>query len=561
MHNSDDAQWILEVLETLRSPEASLVRELLQHMRELRQDQEQEALLALVPASVQQERPTPDGTHPQNTELLRRRAAVESRLRQAWGQVRNLPPCLRQAQILKETCFGGAGSIMLMDPIQDGQVRLTMDQAREYGDRALEIAENLGDLGEVSEICYALAHHCHLRGEFGEALEYSEKGLDLATKVGNLYYQSLALRVRGEVLSLTEADLVERIRWTRRLVEVRRKQGDVTGWLASLGLLGQLLLTAGDDEEASQVLADLRALMDRVPRPLHQDTAAFAHYYHALHAIMLSHQGHGEEALEDLKEAISGNARNPACREDLLWYDLAWFEMLCARHQRQTEFRAFCQQMKSTVQLPGLSQWYLVPDIPAPIDWDHEGHLGQGLPPGWRWTDPLGKSSYKVDGGLEVTPTMGVGVYRNVYAPRWTQSVQGDFAIETVLDYSDGMTRAGGILAYRDDKALIRLAAGIQFDGEVTLTVKSPTRQMAIVARGLLEAPCLHLRLERTGNCFAGWCSDGTDWYKCGEAETPVGRTLEVGLYAECTYRMLAPRRCTATPVKFTELRLGRRCI
>jgi regulation of enolase protein 1 (concanavalin A-like superfamily) len=150
---------------------------------------------------------------------------------------------------------------------------------------------------------------------------------------------------------------------------------------------------------------------------------------------------------------------------------------------------------------------------------------------------------------------MGTGVYSNVYVPRLMQAIAGDFVIEAVLDYKN-MTKAGGILVYQDDYTLIRLGIGIQFDGEISLTVKSPEQGFFIVARGLLTAEHIILRLARQQHRFTAFCSDGDNWYKCGQAMMTMNETVEVGIFAECAYRTFSLKRCTATPVRFRAVRV-----
>jgi hypothetical protein len=132
----------------------------------------------------------------------------------------------------------------------------------------------------------------------------------------------------------------------------------------------------------------------------------------------------------------------------------------------------------------------------------------------------------------------------------------GAYTFQTVIDWQGYHTRAGGILLYQDDNTLIRYGAGLDFDGDVTLTVKSPERGLYIVGRGLLTGERTTLRLARKGTRFCAWCSDGHDWYRCGEAEASMRLELQVGLFAECAYRELSSlTRCTTRPVHFAEVR------
>jgi len=137
------------------------------------------------------------------------------------------------------------------------------------------------------------------------------------------------------------------------------------------------------------------------------------------------------------------------------------------------------------------------------------------------------------------------------------RAVVGDFVIDTTLDLSNSMTQAGGILIYQDDDTLIRLGCGIQADGEITFSVKSPFHGFVITARGLLLSDRVRLRLARRENNLAAFCSDGKKWYECGQIKLDMNDEIRAGLYAECTYRVFAADRCTTTPVRFSEVKLN----
>ena len=93
------------------------------------------------------------------------------------------------------------------------------------------------------------------------------------------------------------------------------------------------------------------------------------------------------------------------------------------------------------------------------------------------------------------------GFFSNVTAPRALRLATSDFAAETVIDMTKVRTCAGGLLVFVNDHTLLRFGVGLQYEGEVTLTVKSARTGFAVVARGLIaNAHHVHLRLQRRGD-------------------------------------------------------------
>lgn len=560
MNHSEDATWILGVLSQLRSPDADLVRELLEHMARLR-TAHTESLLSVaglpgIPQRLPLDLPESGTSQKQDIELLRRRAAIYSRLRKGWNKVRDLPPCLQQCRLLKETSFFCIHAEIATDPLVEGEVALSLEQAREYGHRALDIAEQLGDLAEVAEICHVLAFHYKLCTEYDKSMSYTNKALALAEKTGNLHIQHLIYAHKDELLSLMKGDVSAHIQNNRCMLDTAQKRGDLDNVCAARHFLARLLVLAGDNQAGAAELGQLSELLERHSQNLEKVNLIYL-FYHLTWSLLYYKQGDLAAAIHSAKNAIRRNLEGPHCREDYLWPDLSWLEMLCRRSGEEQEFRAFCQEMRCLGQASRLEQWFLLPSRPDPVVWDEEEDFsGNPCANHWRWIDPLQKGEYTVAHSLEITPIMGTGIYSNVYVPRLMQEVEENFTIETVLDYREDLTRAGGILVYQDDNTLIRYGAGIHFDGELTLTIKSPEQGFFVVGRGLLTARQLTLRLAREGNCFKAWCSDGKRWYRCGQAMIEMRERIEVGLFAECTYRHLSLVRCTATPVRFTAARL-----
>ena len=364
--------------------------------------------------------------------------------------------------------------------------------------------------------------------------------MTLAESIGALRLQERAYSTQHELLTLLEVDASELIKCEKRWIEIAQKIGAINILFSLYGRFTKLLILSGEIQEAEHQLEKAYEVLKNHNEVLRE--SSYISYVYRMQSFLHYTQKNVARAIE-----------SQHCREDFLWSDLAWLEMLYRHSNKDNEFRAFCDKLTGQTHV---KQWYLIRAIPESIVWDEEesftGHFGQQ----WRWVDPLQKGSYTVENGLEITPVMGTGVYSNVYVPRLMQEIERDFTIEAVLDYRNGLTKAGGILVYQDDHTLIRLGVGIQFDGEITLTVKSPEQGFFITARGLLDAESIILRLKREQNRFTAWCSDGYTWYCCGRANVKMQEKIQVGLFAECTYRDFSLVRCTATPVRFKEVRV-----
>ena len=561
MSNSEDAYWILEILNTLRSPDAGLVRDLLEHMARLRTAQSAAARQTEAPGSwverlAHDQKPVPinlqEPEQPamQQRELQRRHRteAIHARLREGWQRVKELPPCVEQCRILRETSYFCIYSVLIEDPLSEQPAKLTLERARKYGLRSLELAEMLGDGTEIAESCIILATHCKLATDYDGARTYCRQAMRLAERIGSAYLQWQSLVVEDEVLTLIDAGLTERIENCGRLISAGERLGDLSVLITHRGELAKLLILDGNLEQGGAELEKLASLVDALNGLTAKERALIAHHHQGVLGLLRYSCGHPGNAIECFQKAVRLNATNPEPIQEYLWNDLAWLEKLCLQERRSAEFAAFCREIRPNSRVQ-LTQWHLERATPPPAVWAQVDAL-----PGrdWRWRDPLGKSRFAVDGEwLGIEPIMGTGVYSNVYLPRLVKDANGDFAIETVLDYGENATRAGGVLVYQDDSALVRLGVGLHFDGEVTLTVKSPRGGFCIAARGMLAARQVRLRMERRNDRFSAWCGDGECWFGCGEIQMEMDKCVEVGLFAECTYRLFAPIRCTAALVSY----------
>jgi regulation of enolase protein 1 (concanavalin A-like superfamily)/DNA-binding CsgD family transcriptional regulator len=558
MADSEDAQWILEVLSALHSPDTALVKDLLEHMARLRAANAKAINSPAIVPGIPPQLPLPKlgvGNKQQDIGIPIKSAAIYSRLREGWKRVKDLPPCLQQCRFLKETSFFCIQSEIIADPLSaEESTPLTLERAREYSHRALEIATQLGDLLEMAEACYLLTIHYKLCTDYARAFQYCDRSIALAERIGNLHLQNQAYSNKEELFTLTGADVFEWIKLLKRLAEIAQKLGKTRSLIGTRCHLARLQISLENLEEAEEELQ--RALAVSKISDDEGEKIVIGHHLYGFYSFLHYKRGQLKAAVEDGKKAVCLNIQSGECREDFLWDDLAWLEHLYRHTGQEEDFKALCQSLTPRKAL-GLRQWYLTRSRAECTCWDQiEDFNHDSLVPPWRWADPLHKGAYSFDHSLEITPVTGAGFYSNVYAPRLMLPIEGDFTFETDISYRVDLRRAGGILVYQDDNTLIRYGAGIQFDGEITLTVKSPTQGFFVIGRGLLEAQCLTLRLERQGNLFKTFCSDGKEWYSCGEAEVAMRPRVEVGVFAECAYRHLSLVRCTAESVRFAAVRV-----
>lgn len=563
MAGPDNAQWVLEVMTLLQSPDTELVRDLLGHLASLRTRQTAGPPSASgSPPSVLLDLPSKaDNGSAREVELQIRRQALYDRLRDHWLKARQFPRCLKHAQVLRETAVLAIHAQIVCDPMADETaVPLTLEQAKCYAAQAVEIAEEIGDRVELIEAFLALGQHHKLTADYDEARRYTLKALELAGQINSLHHLSVAYRNLQELLTLTDPDPGSQISLVRHHLAVLEKQGDAFHLAIFREELARLLIFSGDLSSAAEALRQAAAAIDQIP--LGENVTGYADHprgrYHRYCALLYRAQGQLTKAVEEMQKAMVQSSQCERYRDYVLGTDLALLETLYLQLQDRAGFAAFCQRIRLDSMGP-LKYWYLSPETPPRRDQDAEAVVPLALGDShWHWTDPLQKGTHVLADGLEISPVMGTGFLSNVYAPRMMREVAGDFTFEVTLDYGSDLRRAGGILVYQDDNTLIRYGIGIHFDGEVTLTGKSSEQGFYVVGRGLLEGSRYILRLTREAGWFTAWCSDGGTWYRCGRIAVRMGRQIQVGLFAECAYRdWFSPTRCTTTPVRFAEARLS----
>lgn len=562
---SDNAQWILEVMTLLNSPDAELVRDVLGHMAKLRASRPVDET---PPPLAHHD--APDPTCPLNTvadtalekELATRRRALYSRLRDNWAKVRHLPLCLKQVQVLRETAALAAHSQILMDPLAEIEdTPLTPEKARYYAAEAVTRAEKIGDTPELIEACLVLAQQRHLAADFDEARQCCLRAISLAGQIHSLRHEDTGYRLLLSISELTDAQPASYLALQRTRADLLERLGDSCDLAYCLLDLARIDTLNHDLMPAAENLARAARTIEAIPTDVPSQEKIREHVagcYHRRCALLRHAQGRLEDAAAEMRRAVMGSFGHERYRAFGMAVDVAFLESLHQDLADPAGFAAFCGKIDAQFHTHH-RQWHLVPETPpqAPLDTDDLLSL-PSLSPSWRWIDPLCRGAYTLADGLEITPAMGTGFLSNVSTPRLMLDVSGDFAFETTIDWCGDLTRAGGILLYHDDNTLIRYGAGIDFDGDITLTVKSSEQGFRIVGRGLLAASDIAtLRLVRRGQHYHAWCSDGNTWSRCGHVSIDTPEEVQVGLFAECAYRDgISLTRCAETPVRFSSARL-----
>lgn len=557
MPDSNNADWILEIMMSLNSPDAELVRDVLDHMARLQSQHPPEPSRDIQPPAHS----TAEVERAQ--EVQARRTALHNRLRDNWASVKHLPRCLMQAQILRETAALAAHTQILVDPLAESVgTPLTQELAGTYARQAVECAEEIGDQPELIEAYLVLGRHCLLTADFAEAQRCCLRAATLARQIRSLRHEANACQLIRSIASLAEMQPDTLIEIIEREVHALNQLGDTYRLAEALIGLAKLHILNKAPAEAEPSLARAAQIIDTIPET---DTPSSGRprkhmqgTYRRCCVLLRQAQGCPTDAAKELQISIVDKFDHPKYQSFGLAADIALLESLRQQAGDRAAFIAFCSDLQSRFST-ALQQWDLILETPPSCTWDWTDPLSVPLlSPRWRWIDPLQKGAHSLADGLEITPAMGTGFLSNVYIPRLMLDTSGDFVFEVGMEWRGDRRRAGGILVYQDDNTLIRYGVGIDYDDDVTLSVKSPDLGLRIVGRGLLaQGDATTLRIARQGPHFAAWCSDGDQWYRCGQTHLELAGPIQVGLFAECAYRdWYSPIRCTTTPVRFVDARL-----
>lgn len=556
----DEGRWIAGILNSLGAPQSSLVRELLEELRALNESQSDSDLHQYAPERAL--RPLiKKGEDHTDYDLLRKRKVVYERIRSEWQKVKHLPTCLKQCQLLKETAFFSipVGRDLFYDPlVEKDHEPITLDSALIYIQKARTIAEQFGDKVELIEIYYAHIHYYIHKTNYEQAREINGKMIELAREIGSLHYLERSYASLEHLYTLTKATLADRIEARQNQIAIYQQMGDIEQGLRLSCFLVRLLIMASENEQAKNLLYSIDQEASRLPLNEREEQTIRREYYNALALLHISNNN-PNEAISAQRKGIAAHLAGPSPIEEYLLCELALLEELYLQQDSPQKFAQFCDQMRAAYpDAVRLKRWYHTPDTPDAVDWDPQNYFDE-IESCWQWVDPLSKSHCQLTtSGLVINPIMGTGFYSNVYAPRLMLEKTGDFIFETTVDLSDDPLVAGGILVYQEDATLIRFGTGIQANGEITLTAKSYEMGFLQYSRGLCASSQIAMRIARRGDEFCAWCSDGDQWWCCGSIEFPTKQTLQVGIYAECSYRIFAATRCNDTPVKFTRVQIGK---
>jgi hypothetical protein len=221
-------------------------------------------------------------------------------------------------------------------------------------------------------------------------------------------------------------------------------------------------------------------------------------------------------------------------------------------------FQDFCgryQEAHPIIAESGPVQWYLEPSTPRDFpecllhDRFADGRsVDSPQSSGWRWEDPFGDCSYRVQNGLEIRAANGRDLWHiNLSAPRWLRTMPDDrdFAVQTICrPVSEDVPVIGGLLLRQDKENYLRLDRGRWGKGEIAFAGCIGDADL-IIGRGLLrsrdpeaiagevEPAAVWLRLERTGDEVQALCSsNGEEWFRVGTIEFPSEGLLQIGLHA-----------------------------
>ena len=365
---------------------------------------------------------------------------------------------------------------------------------------AVQVCRRLGDNAGISISWLQMGWFFEFLGDLEAAWDYEQKARELAAGLEKFYMVEIVradgARNLGTIL-LARNEVEEGAAHLRRALD--------TYWTGveeiqmphhksiNIALVAKAFITLGRREEARRILLRLfESAPHRIPQHIHQSRVGMAL---ALSAM--------EAAMED-----------PAA------------------------FAAFCREYRARypeVEDSPFRQWLLQPASPRSCGREtvHEGFEGP-LSPEWRWLDPGGDGSYRLDGGLEIRAANGRDLWHlNTGAPRLLRRQAGSFAVQAVCGRAlADRPFKGGLALWQDEGNFLTLEIGGLGTHELTFRGCFAGKD-SLFGRGRLISERLSLRLEREPGRVRALCSpDGRSWSGVGEAEGCFVEEVQVALFA-----------------------------
>jgi regulation of enolase protein 1 (concanavalin A-like superfamily) len=160
----------------------------------------------------------------------------------------------------------------------------------------------------------------------------------------------------------------------------------------------------------------------------------------------------------------------------------------------------------------------------------------------WQWLDPNDDAQYSLTaraGFLRLTVPDGndlAGV-ANYDAPRLLVPQQGDFSLETLIEFDPQEAYQGaGLLVWQDEATFLRLEfgfGGMGGEDKNVVFVQQKEGNLELVDKADLpeSAKRIELRLQREGNELTAWYRlAGGAWLKIGSVESDLADSVQVGL-------------------------------
>jgi DNA-binding CsgD family transcriptional regulator len=193
----------------------------------------------------------------------------------------------------------------------EGLTRARYVEAAEYGERAMALAEALGDRRLQANAAMAMAGVRIRAIDPGEGPPLLQQALDLALAIADPLLAAEACAVLSNTCYWTGA-LQRSHEYARRRLELAEQAGDVFGMRHAHSWLANVLLTLGQWEEASDLLDRCEPLLARLDNP---EPIAFVRM---LRGMIAWHRGDFEQTCAHVGAALETFERvDPATT---LWY-------------------------------------------------------------------------------------------------------------------------------------------------------------------------------------------------------------------------------------------------